>query len=291
MSYAVIIPSYNRPDMLKRALASVYAQTLLPSQICLTIDEPEDSEKYAFLGDYDDALQVTYTGGGFGGAKARNVGLDRVGDVDYVFFLDDDDEWLPEKIEKQIQLLENRPDVVGVTCYYYRIQAGERRLVAKGSEEQINRNIRIWNYIGGFSCFGLRWNSKVSRMRINPSLSSCQDFDFYMECAKAGAIALLTEPSVHYFAHVDGRISDGRQTKGKNFDRILKARRLELSVRERCFTAAKAHLFAAPFESGRGLAIFRFLLGTFYLIFAFSLPEVSRQIWFACLRGILAEQF
>ena len=108
MYYAVIIPSYNRPEMLQRALASVFAQTLAPTQICLTIDEPEDSEKYAFLRDYDaSVLDVVFSGGGCGGAKARNLGLDRVKDVDYVFFLDDDDEWLPEKSEKQIVLVLN----------------------------------------------------------------------------------------------------------------------------------------------------------------------------------------
>ncbi len=277
--------------MLKRALVSVYAQTVLPGRVHLVVDEAEDRAKYVFLQDYGATLDIQFTGGGYGGAKARNAGLDRVGDVDYVFFLDDDDEWLPEKCEKQMQLLGARPDAVGVTCYYCRIQGGETQLVAKGSEEQINRNIRIWNYVGGFSCFGLRWNQEVSGMRINPMLSSCQDFDFYMETAKAGQIVLLEEAGVNYYAHVDGRISDGRQSKGDNFARILEARRSELSQRERNFTAAKVCLFSAPYARGRVSAFFRFIIGTFYLIVACRLPHISRQIWFGCLRGLLAEQF
>ena len=287
MSYAVIIPSYNRPEMLKRALASVYAQTVRPSQICLTIDEPEDGEKYAFLGDYDDALQVTYTGGGYGGAKARNVGLDRVDDVDYVFFLDDDDEWLPEKTEKQIALLDQRPDAIGVTCYYYRIQHGVGHVVKKGTEKEINQHIRIWNFIGGFSCFGMRWSRAAAKIRLNNELSSCQDFDFYVEVSKLGSVLLLADASVNYYAHAEVRISDGRSKKGENFSRILKQRRGELSFREAVFSSSKVHLFSAPYTDAAWVAVGQFLLGSAQLIVAFKAPRVSYNIWLGCLRGLV----
>lgn len=288
MSYAVIIPSYNRPEMLKRALASVYAQTVLPRQICLTIDEPEDMEKYAFLRDYDlTVLDVAFSGGGCGGAKARNLGLDRVKDVDYVFFLDDDDEWLPEKSEKQIALLGQRSDAVGVTCYYYRIQHGVRHVVKKGTEREINQHIRIWNFIGGFSCFGMRWSRASSTIRLNNELSSCQDFDFYVEVSKLGRVLLLTDASVNYYAHAELRISDGRSKKGENFSRILKQRRGELSFREVVFSSAKVHLFSAPYVDTVWCAFGHLLLGAAQLIVAFKAPRVSYNIWLGCLRGLV----
>ena len=160
MGYSVVIPSYKRVELLQRALASVYAQSLVPSSVHLVIDEPEDFDKYAFLNKHDDSLRVTFTGGGFGGAKARNVGLDQV-DADFVFFLDDDDEWLPEKAEKQIELLESRPDAVGVTCQYWKGNDAGKELIAR-SEDLVNRCVKIWNYSGGFSCFGMRWSGELT---------------------------------------------------------------------------------------------------------------------------------
>jgi len=273
--------------MLKRALASVYAQTVRPSQICLTIDEPEDGEKYAFLDRYDDALQVTYTGGGYGGAKARNVGLDQVDDVDYVFFLDDDDEWLPEKSEKQMELLETTPDAVGVTCHYNRIQHGVTHVVKKGSEREINQHIRIWNFIGGFSCFGMRWNRATARLRLNRELSSCQDFDFYVEVSRLGSVRLLEGAYVNYYAHDQLRISDGRSKKGENFALILQHRRAKLSFREAVFSSAKVRLFSAPYTDTLRAAAYQFILGSAQLVLAFKAPRVSQSIWLGCLRGLI----
>jgi glycosyltransferase involved in cell wall biosynthesis len=286
MSYAVIIPSYNRPEMLKRALASVYAQTVRPSQICLTIDEPEDGEKYAFLDRYDDALQVTYTGGGYGGAKARNVGLDQVDDVDYVFFLDDDDEWLPEKTEKQIALLDQRPDAIGVTCYYYRIQGGESHIVVKGTEEELNRSVRLWNYTGGFSCFGIRWSANGAQLRLCDALMSSQDFEYYIQVADYGSIAVLNSPMVNYYAHSNTRISGSRLSKRISLNHILKIHSDRFSARERYFTRAKILLLTAPFLGNRMLSVWDFTLGSFFIILSFKAPKLSYRIWMGSFRGV-----
>ncbi|WP_082394179.1 glycosyltransferase family A protein [Bacillus sp. JCM 19034] len=51
------------------------------------------------------------------GAAARNVGI-RVSKGEYIAFLDDDDEWLPNKIELQVREIENNKDCEGVTCLY-----------------------------------------------------------------------------------------------------------------------------------------------------------------------------
>ena len=287
MSYAVIIPSYNRPDMLKRALASVYVQTVLPSQICLTIDEPEDGEKYAFLADYDDALQVTYSGGGFGGAKARNVGLDQVGDVDYVFFLDDDDEWLPEKIEKQVDLLERRPDAMGVTCDCYRC-IGDSRSVVSRDEQKINRYVKLWNFTGGFSCFGVRWKGILREMRLRDELASAQDFEYYIRVAQAGVITSVHDALILFYAHDGVRISGNRLKKKESYEQILKMNREILGFEDVMFNRAKMDLMTAPFLSSIWGGFFAYLTGTLRLIAAFCLPSISWHLWISSTRHFIS---
>lgn len=286
MSYAVIIPSYNRPDMLKRALASVYAQTVLPDNIHLVIDEPLDSEKYAFLDNYDDALDVTFSGGGCGGAKARNLGLDQVGDVDFVFFLDDDDEWLPEKSEKQMALLEDRPDAVGVTCYYYRIQGGKSTIVIRGTEGELNCSVRLWNYTGGFSCFGLRWTYSSSMLRLRNELASSQDYEYYIQASELGQIAILSEPMVNYYAHSELRISGSRLSKRLSLMRILEIYRNKFSYRERCFICAKMHLLTAPYLGSKISSLRSLASGSFFLLLSIKAPKLSYRIWSRSLRGV-----
>ena len=128
--YSVVIPSCGRPEMLQRALDSIASQTVSPKKIYLVIDEAEGDKEYSFLVKYGDALQTKFTGGGLGGAGARNLGLDQLSDEDYVFFLDDDDEWCSSKIEKQLSYLENNKNIIGITCWNYNID---------GRSTEINR--------------------------------------------------------------------------------------------------------------------------------------------------------
>lgn len=212
MSYSVIIPSYQRPEMLTRALASVYAQTVLPDAIYLVIDEPEDTERYAFLQRYDERLVTTFTGGGYGGAKARNVGLDQASE-EFVFFLDDDDEWLPEKVEKQIKLLERRAGAVGVTCGRTEVIAGQsKRVDIIADESRLNRRIRAENLTGSFSQFGFR-RSALPDIRLVDELASAQDFEFYMRISNQGRIVVVPECLILYYRHGEGCITGSLENK------------------------------------------------------------------------------
>ena len=286
MSYAVIIPSYNRPGMLKRALASVYAQTVLPKAIHLIVDEPEAVDKYDFLQDYDARLKVVFTGGGFGGAKARNVGLDQVEDVDYVFFLDDDDEWLPEKIGKQMELLDSRPEAVGVTCECYICSEGNRRLMDR-DEEKINRYIKLWNFTGGFSCFGVRWNSATASMRLRDSLGSAQDFEYYIRIAEAGLIALLAEPQVLFYWHDEGRISGDPVKKRQSYREIIRMNPELFDRRERFFLQAKGDIRCAQYLESYMHAFLAHCRGAMMLVLACRWPSMSWKLWWTGFRGMV----
>ena len=281
----MVIPSYNRVELLQRALTSVYAQSLTPDSVYLVIDEPEDFDRYAFLKTYDGSLRVTFTGGGFGGAKARNVGLDQV-DTDYVFFLDDDDEWLPEKIEKQIHLLEGCPNAVAVTCQYWKGNDAGKELIAR-SEDLVNRCVRIWNYSGGFSCFGMRWNSELKELRLRDELASAQDYEFYLRVAQYGRIAVLDELQVMYLVHTGERISGNRLKKRKSYFQILEFNRELFSFREYYFNLAKIELRSAPYSESAGQVIYRHCKGALSLLLAMKEPGLSASLWATSFKGII----
>jgi glycosyltransferase involved in cell wall biosynthesis len=105
---AVIIPCYNAASCLARALDSALAQTLRDSRI-FVIDDGSTDQTDAVLRSYASRI-VRASQPHAGQAAARNHGI-RLSNSPYVAFLDADDEWLPEKLERQIEILKRDPQI------------------------------------------------------------------------------------------------------------------------------------------------------------------------------------
>ena len=99
---AVVIPCYNAASCLARALDSVFTQTYRDYRIYV-IDDGSSDDTEAVLRSYSDrAVCVRQAHAGQG--AARNHGI-RLSNSTYVAFLDADDEWLPNKLERSIEIL------------------------------------------------------------------------------------------------------------------------------------------------------------------------------------------
>lgn len=121
-----IVPTYRRSDTLSKAIDSILQQSYYKLEI-LIVDDNEPNDEYSrkvqsILRSYEDKrikyLQQTHHKNG---AAARNFGI-RNANGEYIAFLDDDDTWEPEKIEKQIAFLNLNKEFAGVSCLfaYYR---------------------------------------------------------------------------------------------------------------------------------------------------------------------------
>lgn len=112
-----IIPSYKRADMLKRAINSVLAQTYKNIEI-LVVDDNIPGDEYSLqlkeiLKEFGKHVTLVTQEKHINGAVARNVGV-KFSHGEYIAFLDDDDEWLPNKIERQVRVLEANSHIDGV---------------------------------------------------------------------------------------------------------------------------------------------------------------------------------
>jgi glycosyltransferase involved in cell wall biosynthesis len=99
-SVSVILPTLRRPAMLERAVRSVLAQTYRDFEIVVVIDGPDEQTDAKFLESLDGRMRVFRLPANVGLAEARNVGI-RHAVGRYVALLDDDDEWLPQKLHYQ----------------------------------------------------------------------------------------------------------------------------------------------------------------------------------------------
>lgn len=112
MTITAIIPTFNRAAKLHRAIESVLGQTRAVDEIIVVDDGSSDNTREVVAGYAPTVRYVRQSNAGL--AASRNTGV-RESQCDWVAFLDDDDEWLPDKTEKQVRLLEQNPDAV--LCY------------------------------------------------------------------------------------------------------------------------------------------------------------------------------
>lgn len=100
---SVVIPTRNRPDLVIRAVWSALAQTLPAIEVIVVIDGPDEATVNALNAIPDRRLTTICLPSPVGGSEARNTGV-RESRGEYVALLDDDDEWSPNKLARQLDL-------------------------------------------------------------------------------------------------------------------------------------------------------------------------------------------
>jgi glycosyltransferase involved in cell wall biosynthesis len=101
---SVVIPTRNRPELLLRAIRSVFAQTYTKFEIIVVIDGHDADSIEALSSVRDPRLRYIEIANSGGGNQARNLGAS-MANADWIALLDDDDEWLPEKLRRQVSIL------------------------------------------------------------------------------------------------------------------------------------------------------------------------------------------
>ncbi|KAA9396486.1 glycosyltransferase [Haloarcula sp. CBA1130] len=113
---SVVVPAYERADVVGRAIDSALAQTVDDIEV-VVVDDGGNDDTDAIVEGYDDE-RVRYLAHetNRGVSAARNTGVEAA-TGEYVAFLDSDDEWLPRKLERQLSTLDGRGEEwVGAYC-------------------------------------------------------------------------------------------------------------------------------------------------------------------------------
>lgn len=154
-----IITTYKRePETVKRAINSIQRQTYQDIEIIVVNDAPEQEELVSKIGSMisdmnDSRIKYIVHEKNSGACVARNTGAN-VSDGEYLAFLDDDDEWLPEKLMTQLKLMKS-PAVGLVTCDNFIVNEKGSKVLHKNkwpkhfSSEL--EDMLVGNFIGGVS--------------------------------------------------------------------------------------------------------------------------------------------
>jgi glycosyltransferase involved in cell wall biosynthesis len=105
---SVIIPAYNAQNCIGRAIDSVLAQIVLADEI-IVVDDGSTDKTAEIVKQYSARVRYIYQPNG-GVSAARNTGISAAAG-DWIAFLDADDEWLPEKLYVQMNVIKKNPDI------------------------------------------------------------------------------------------------------------------------------------------------------------------------------------
>jgi len=111
---SIIIPAYNAEKYIQRALESALAQTYKDIEI-IVIDDGSTDKTAEIIKTYQDPRIIYFFQKNQGQGPARNNGIKK-SQGEYITFLDADDYYFPEKVEKQVRFLENHPEYQAVYC-------------------------------------------------------------------------------------------------------------------------------------------------------------------------------
>ncbi|HEY3266233.1 MAG TPA: glycosyltransferase family A protein [Armatimonadota bacterium] len=201
---SVIIPNYRRSQTLIEAVNSVRAQTYADHEIIVV----DDASGPDFAEVYDSLLGVTVLrhNARMGPSAARNTALAAV-HGEYLAFLDSDDVWLPHKLESQVRRLRERPDAALTYCHATLTDAGLTPLPSQPAPVEAGddafRVLLRRNVIWSSSCVMARRDAVVEAGGFDTQLQSANDWDLWLNLARAAPFVADPTPGVLYRRHGD----------------------------------------------------------------------------------------
>jgi glycosyltransferase involved in cell wall biosynthesis len=192
---AVILPVHNREDVLGRAIHSVLDQTLADFELIVVDDGSTDSSAAVAQSVADPRIRIIELGGNRGGNAARNAGV-RAATAPLIAFLDSDDTYLPEKLERVVAEFERRTELDLLVDSFVKIQPSGARVERKNrviaDRETFRKALfqrQLWKATPAIT---VRREAAL-RAPFDETLRRLQDFDFLIRVSQFANCAATDE--------------------------------------------------------------------------------------------------
>jgi glycosyltransferase involved in cell wall biosynthesis len=203
---SVVIPTYNRAESLPKAVASVLRQTFQDFEIVVVDDASTDDTDEVVRSFSDERIRYIRHETNKREAETRNTGVQN-SKGEYISFIDDDDEWLPEKLELQVDLLDKSPPIVGaVYTGFVRIESATGKTLSQwmpAKRGSIFRDMLGQNWVGTPSTVVLRRECFDSVGLFDPTIVFGPDYDMWLRLAEKYQFDCIQQPLVKYYIHSD----------------------------------------------------------------------------------------
>lgn len=197
--FSIIVPTFNRPDLLARAVRSTLDQAVTNIEVIVV----DDASDHVPLLPSDRRLRAIRHDVNMGVAACRNTGL-RSASGRYVAFLDDDDWWLPQRLNHALEGLARAPvSICGNASPDGRLLP-TRVLEGDVFETVLND---VTPHLG---------QTAIRRDRVpffDESFSASQDIEWWLRVAAELEVATVMKPGFVYYRHKDARVGNGVQRR------------------------------------------------------------------------------
>ena len=238
---SVIIPTYNRANLIKRSVDSVLNQTYKNFEIII-IDDGSTDNTEKIISSINDPRIVYLKQENHGASTARNKGIE-IAKGEFIAFQDSDDVWHFDKLEKQVIALQNNNADV-VFCKMFAFGNLRKRIVSNNFKQ---------GFLGKKTLpLGISTQSLLGRRNIfinfyfDSNTEPIEDFELLLRINQNFSIYCIDEPLVDYYSQ-DNSISNKSYTKFKSFELILNKHKEILKNADSLYAFTKL-LFTTAFE-------------------------------------------
>jgi len=196
---SIILPTYNRAHIISRSIISILNQTYKDFELiivddCSTDNTREVIENYSKM---DDRVKYIRNNKNLGPSGARNVGI-KLAIGEFIAFQDDDDEWYPYKLEKQVNLLQMLPENFGVVYSgFYKIIGKEKIYIPEHhiypKEGIIHNSLLKGNFVGTPSILA-RKTALLDVGFFDEKLPMLEDWELVIRLSKKYLFKFIDEP-------------------------------------------------------------------------------------------------
>lgn len=202
MRLSVIITTFNRPDLLREAMASVLAQNFKDFELIVVDDaSPGNETERVVLSFTDPRVRYVKNPTNLGSAKSLNIGL-RQAQGEYVAILDDDDVWLsPEKLKRQVEFLDSHQEHVLVGTNMVIVETGSGQELGRSNypfgDDELRKIIFRRNPFAHSSVV-YRRRAALAVGGYDESLPRGKDYDLWFKLLRRGKAAVLPDYFLKY---------------------------------------------------------------------------------------------
>lgn len=210
---SVVIPCYNDVEYLGDAIESVLEQTLTPREV-LVVDDGSTEDIDRVLDEYtdEDRVDIIEHDENRGLPAARNTGIQNA-EGEYVAFLDADDEWTSEKLQKQLELFDGESSIGLVYSDHYRINPGGEVISNRRARDPPDGDFLEKAFVDGIG--GILPSTVIVRSEcfeevgyFDERLLQAQELDMFMRIGAEFDLSRVPEPLVRRRVRVGSLGSD-----------------------------------------------------------------------------------
>jgi glycosyltransferase involved in cell wall biosynthesis len=240
-SVAVVVPTHNRPELLRRAIDAILAQDYPGNiEVVVVFDRSEPDESLVRT-DQRRSIRVTVNDRTPGLPGGRNTGIAQCPDATYLAFCDDDDLWLPTKISAQVAQLERNPDAAlsttGIIIDFEGVESPRPSPTAELTYDGLILNRTTEAHP---STFTFRRDAIRAIGEVDEAIPGgySEDYDYLLRTARVGRILCIEEPLVSvrwgrtsYFTRRWQAIVDAQRYLMRKHPAFTASRRAETRIR------------------------------------------------------------